>query len=146
MKIQETPTNVLLDNLSKHLKTIKEINPPEWAKFVKTSSARERPPVQDDWWYIRTASILRKIYILGPIGVNKLRRKYGGKKDRGHKPERFRLGSGKIIRTILQQLEKAELIEQTKKGAHHGRILTKKGKSLLDKKWQETNQKQKKQD
>lgn len=146
MKIQNTPANILLDNVSKQLKSIKEISPPEWANFVKTSSARERPPIEKDWWYIRTTSILRKIYVLGPIGVNKLRKKYGGKKNRGHKPERFKLGSGKIIRTILQQLEKAKLIEKTEKGAHKGRVLTKKGKSLLDKKWQETHQKEKKSD
>ncbi|MCD4759933.1 30S ribosomal protein S19e [archaeon] len=146
MKIQNTPINVLLDNTSKQLKGIKEITPPEWAKFVKTSAARERPPVEKDWWYARAASILRKLYIYGPIGVNKLKRKYGGKKNRGHKPERYYKGSGKIIRTILQQLEKTGLIEKTKKDSHHGRILTSKGKSLLDKKWQETPQKEKKSD
>jgi small subunit ribosomal protein S19e len=146
MKIQNTPTSTLLDNVSKQLKEIKEITPPEWSNFVKTSSARERPPVQKDWWYARAASILRKVYILGPIGVNKLRKKYGGKKNRGHKPEISKLGSGKIIRTILQQLESAGLLEKTNKESHFGRILTPKGKSLLDKKWQETPQKEKKSD
>ncbi len=134
MKIQDTQTNVLIDNTAKKLKEIKEITKPEWANFVKTSRARERPPADANWWYLRAASILRKIYLLGPIGVNKLKVKYGGKKNRGHKPEKFFKGSGKIIRTILQQLESAKLIEQTEKGAHKGRILTAKGKSLLDKK------------
>ncbi len=146
MKIQDTPTGIVLDNVSKELKSYKEITPPEWAKFVKTSPARERTPVQSDWWYIRAASILRKIYMFGPIGVNKLRRKYGGKKNRGHKPEKYYKGSGKIIRLVLQQLEAAKLIEKSNKDVHHGRILTSKGKSLLDKKWQETNHQQKKQD
>ena len=146
MKIQNTPTDILLDNVSKELKKINEIKAPEWAIFVKTSPARERTPTSKDWWYARSASILRKIYLYGPIGVNKLRKKYGGKKNRGHKPEKYFRGSGKLIRVILQQLEKAGLIEQTKKDAHHGRILTAKGKSLLDKKWQGTNNQQKKQD
>jgi small subunit ribosomal protein S19e len=134
MKIQDTQTNVLINNTAKKLKEIKEITKPEWANFVKTSRARERPPVDIDWWYVRAASILRKTYLLGPIGVNKLKVKYGGKKNRGHKPEKFFKGSGKIIRMILQQLETAKLIEQTEKGSHKGRILTAKGKSLLDKK------------
>ena len=134
MKIQDTQTNALIDNTAKKLKEIEEISKPEWANFVKTSRARDRPPANADWWYARAASILRKPYILGPIGVNKLKVKYGGKKNRGHKPEKFFKGSGKIIRTILQQLEAAKLIEQTEKGAHKGRILTAKGKSLLDKK------------
>ena len=146
MKIQDTSIGTILDNVSKELKSIKEISAPEWTKFVKTSPARERPPIESDWWYIRAASILRKLYLFGPIGVNKLRRKYGGKKNRGHKPEKSYIGSGKIIRVILQQLEKAELIEKTKKESHHGRILTKKGKSLLDKKWQDTPHQGKKQD
>jgi len=134
MKIQDTQTNVLIDNTAKKLKEIKEISKPEWANFVKTGRAKERPPVDSDWWYARTASILRKIYVLGPVGVNKLRVKYGSKKNRGHKPEKTYPGSGKIIRVILQQLETAKLVEQTEKGAHKGRILTAKGKSLLDKK------------
>lgn len=134
MKIQDTETNVLIDNTAKKLKEIKEISKPEWANFVKTSRAKERPPVDADWWYMRAASILRKIYLLGPIGVNKLKGKYGAKKNRGHKPEKSYPGSGKIIRVILQQLEAAKLIEQTEKGAHKGRVLTSAGKSLLDKK------------
>jgi len=146
MKIQNTPTDVLLDNTAKQLKSIKEISAPEWARFVKTGAGKERPPVQPDWWYIRAASILRKVYILGPIGVNKLKTKYGNKKNRGHKPEKTYKGSGKIIRTIFQQLESAGLIEKTQKGNHFGRILTPKGKSLLDKKWQDINNQQKKQD
>nr|MBA4404726.1 30S ribosomal protein S19e [Nanoarchaeum sp.] len=146
MKMQEVKTSELLDNVAKQLKEINEVQAPEWSKFVKTGAGRERPPVSQDWWYIRSASILRKIYILGPIGTNKLKVKYGGNKNMGHKPERFYPASGKIIRTILQQLEAAGLIEKTKKGTHHGRILTPKGSSLLNKKWQDTKHPLKKED
>jgi len=125
-------TSQVIDDLAKKLKDIKEIVAPDWSNFVKTSTARERPPVEDDWWYSRAASIMRKLYILGPIGTNKLRRKYGGRKNRGHKPEKYYKGSGKIIRVILKQLETAGLAEQKEKGVHKGRILTKKGQSLLN--------------
>lgn len=144
--MQEVKTSELLDNVAKQLKQINEVQAPEWSRFVKTGAGRERPPVSEDWWYIRSASILRKIYILGPIGTNKLKVKYGGNKNMGHKPERFYPASGKIIRTILQQLEAAGLIEKTKKGTHHGRILTPKGNSLLNKKWQDTKHQLKKED
>ena len=40
MKIQDTQTNVLINNTAKKLKEIKEITKPEWANFVKTSRAR----------------------------------------------------------------------------------------------------------
>jgi len=122
----------LIEKTAEKLKQIEQVNPPEWSNFVKTGTSRERPPIKDDWWYSRTASILRKLDILGPIGTNKLKRKYGGRKNRGHKPEKFFKGSGKIIRTILGQLEKAGLAEQKETKGHKGRSLTKKGKSFLD--------------
>ncbi|MEK6951633.1 MAG: 30S ribosomal protein S19e [Nanoarchaeota archaeon] len=124
----------LIEKAAEELKKMEFMKMPEWAKFVKTSTARERPPIKPDWWYTRAASILRKLYILDkPIGTNKLKSYYGGRKNRGHKPEKMYKGSGKIIRLILQQLEKAEFIKKTEKGVHKGRIITKKGKSFLDK-------------
>ena len=123
----------LIKELAAKLKGMDEFKVPEWAYFVKTSMARQRPPVEREWWFTRAASILRKIYLKGPIGTNKLRVKYGSKKNRGYKPEKFYPASGKIIRTILQQLEKVELIKHGQKGVHKGRIVTPKGKSFLDK-------------
>jgi small subunit ribosomal protein S19e len=76
---------------------------------------------------------MRTTQRIGPIGVSKLRSKYGGKKNRGMKPEKFYPASGKIIRTILQQLENAELVKKEEKGVHKGRIIAPKGVSLLDK-------------
>jgi len=129
--IYDTNTQELIDKAAEKLKEV--IEAPEWSKYVKTGTAKERPPSENDWWHKRAASILRKVYLRGPIGTNKLKVKYGSKKNRGHKPEKFYSASGKIIRTILQQLEKAELIKQGQKGVHKGRIITPKGKSFLDK-------------
>jgi len=47
------------------------------------------------------------------------------------KPPEFRKGGGKIIRTILQQAEKAGLLEKVKE-KKSGRQLTKEGKELLE--------------
>ena len=120
-----------IEKLGDSLKSL--IKVPEWTKFVKTGSAKERPPVETDWYYKRAASILITIYKRGPVGVSKLRLKYGSKKNRGHNPEKFRRASGKIIRTILQQLDKTGLTQFKKDGVHKGRIITGKGKSLVDK-------------
>ncbi|HIE41475.1 MAG TPA: 30S ribosomal protein S19e [Candidatus Aenigmarchaeota archaeon] len=117
-----------LEGIAKKLKDDRIVEMPEWAKFVKTSVARERTPHRDDWWYIRAASILRKIYLKGPIGVARLSKVYGGRKNRGYKPEKFRPGGRKIIRIILQQLEKSGLVNEEKR---KGRILTEKGKKYL---------------
>lgn len=145
--IYEADIQKTIEKLADSLKSL--IKSPEWAKFVKTGSGKERPPHDPDWYYTRAASVLITIYKKGPIGVSKLRTKYGSKKDRGHKPERFVRASGKIIRTVLQQLDSANLTEMKKDGIHRGRIITSKGRSIIDKniilveKWQKTNQEQK---
>jgi small subunit ribosomal protein S19e len=110
----------------------KDIQVPKWTNFVKTSVGKANPPENNDWYHQRAASILRRVYLFGPIGTNKLKVKYSTKKNRGHKRERFRKGSGKIIRSILQDLEKTGYIKKDKKGNHSGRIITPKGKSFMD--------------
>ena len=132
VSIYQVDPNELIKKVSKELEGFNEIKAPEWAKFAKTGHSRERPPEDPNWWYTRFAAVLRSIYKLGPIGVSKLRTKYGGKKNRGVRPEHFYRGSGNILRKILQQGEGAGLLKQTEKGVHKGRILTPKGKSLLD--------------
>jgi len=123
----------LIKKASEELKKAKGIQFPEWARFVRTGVHKQRMPEMDDWWFIRAATILRKVYTLGPIGVNKLRTKFGGKKNRGTRPEKFYKGSGKIIRVILQQLTEEGLIRDVEKGFHKGKIVTPKGRSFMDK-------------
>ncbi len=131
--IYDVDTAEVIKNTAEALKKADNVKKPDWATFVKTGTGRERPPENEDWWYFRAAAVLRKIYMLGPVGVGKLRTKFGNKKNRGAKPEKFFKGSGKIIRFILQQLEKEGLVKQAEKGVHRGRIITPKGKSLMDK-------------
>ncbi len=132
MSIYNCDPSELIEKASEELKKIEAIKPPVWALFVKTGMHKERPPVKNDWWYTRTASILRQVYRFGPIGVSKLRRLYGGKKNRGVKPEHFYKGSGSIIRKIIQQLEKEGFVKTDLKSKHKGRVITGKGKKFLD--------------
>lgn len=125
---REVEPGKLVERLKEVLKQFEEIKPPEWMKFAKSGAHKERPPEQKDFWYIRAASILRRIYMNGPVGVERLRTYYGGRKRRGRKPAKFRKASGNIIRKILQQLEKAGLVEKVK----GGRKITPKGQKLLD--------------
>ena len=126
----DVPADVLIDRLSGYLKeNIREIQPPEWSGYVKTGSQAERVPQNPDWWYVRSASILRKIYMNGPVGVSRLRKEYGGRKRRGVRPAHFAKAGGNIIRTILQQLEQAGL---SQKDGIKGRVVSGKGRSLLD--------------
>jgi small subunit ribosomal protein S19e len=123
----------LINRAALELKNQKLVEPTEWSKFVKTGHHKERLPDDPDWWYYRSAAILKAISSKGPVGTQKLRTKFGGRKNKGHKPGHFYPASGSIIRKILQQLEKSELIKQTEKGKHKGRVLTPKGISFLDK-------------
>ncbi len=105
--------------------------------FVKSGPAKERPIDDLDFWHKRAASILRQIYKKEVVGVNRLRTKYGSKKNRGFQPETFKKASGKIIRTILQQADKVGFTEIQKpvKGVRSkkpGRIMTDKGKKFLE--------------
>lgn len=126
----DVPAPILIERLAKYLKdNVDAIEPPKWAPYVKTGIHAERAPQNPDWWYTRCASLLRKIYILGPIGVERLRAKYGGRKNRGARPKHAAKGGGAIIRKALQQLEKAGLV-QTIKGK--GRVVTSEGRKLLD--------------
>ena len=127
---RDVPADKLIELVKEELKKMPEIKPPEWAAIVKTGVHKERPPDQPDWWYIRAASILRKLYIHGPAGVERLRTAYGGRKRRGVRPAHFAKASGHIIRLILQQLEKAGLVEKV---PGKGRKISRKGVSLLDK-------------
>ena len=68
-----------------------------------------------------------------PIGVQRIRTKYGGKQQNMPKPAHFRKGAGGMIRKILQQLESAGLIEKIVLKDRKGRVLTPKGKSFVDK-------------
>lgn len=132
-RMMEVAPGELIEKVSGELEKEPDIKAPEWAVFVKTGRSRERPPVRQDWWHVRAASVLRSVARLGPVGVSKLRVKYGSKKNRGHKPERFFRGSGSIARNLLQQLEKAGLVRQAAKGTHKGRIITSKAAALLNK-------------
>ena len=126
-------TNELNKKAAEELKKQKLVQPTEWSQFVKTGQNKERLPDSQDWWYARSAAILQTIANRGPVGTQKLRNKFGGKKRRGHKPAHFYKASGSVIRKILQQLEKSELVKQVEKGVHKGRVLTPKGTSFLDK-------------
>ncbi|MDD5192865.1 MAG: 40S ribosomal protein S19, partial [Candidatus Nanoarchaeia archaeon] len=115
------------------LKKIPEFQQPEWSLFVKSGVAKKRPSQEEDFWHKRAASILRQIYIHKTVGVNRLKTRYGSRQNRGMRPEKFKRGSGKMIRTILQQAEKAGLLEKYNEPKHRaGRSLTKKGKDLLE--------------
>ncbi|VVB51012.1 30S ribosomal protein S19e [uncultured archaeon] len=120
----------LIKATAKDLKENVKLERPQWALYVKTGVTKESPPEDADWWWTRAAAVLRRIYVDGPVGVQRLRTQYGGRKHRGVKPEEFRRGSGKILRHALQKFD--ELGYTVKTENKKGRVITPKGRAYLD--------------
>jgi small subunit ribosomal protein S19e len=125
----DVPASKYIDKLAKYLReNVEEVQPPAWASAAKTGIHVEKPPQNPNWWYTRGASILRKIYLHGPIGLEKLRADYGGRKGFRVTPEHAAKAGGSSIRKILQQLEAAGLVQTV---STKGRKMSPKGRKLL---------------
>ncbi len=131
--LYDAPAEDLIEALTETLADEDAIEPPEWTAVAKTGVDRELPPEQDDFWARRAASLLRKVAVDGPVGVNRLRTEYGKSKQGTTRyrvrPQQKAEGSGNIIRTALQQLEEAGYVETSE---NDGRRVTGEGRSLLD--------------
>ena len=138
----DIPADLLINALADNLSESGDFNAPEWSNFVKTGSDREKPPTQSNWWAVRTASILRKVAKQGPIGVTNLAQIYGGNVNNGSSPNTPGVASRHVIRTALQQLESAGLVELVpskeiesesgKQQLYSGRRITSVGQKLLN--------------
>jgi small subunit ribosomal protein S19e len=136
----DVPAPRLIEKLAKYLReNVDTITPPPWAAIAKTGTHIQKPPQNPNWWYIRCASILRKTYIHGPIGIQELRADYGGRKRHGVQPAHAAKAGGSIIRKALQQLETAGYVEAQKP---HGRKVTRQGRKLLQELAEELNKEQ----
>jgi small subunit ribosomal protein S19e len=128
-KVYDVPADELIAKLAEQLKKDKKIEPPAWSAYVKTGAHAGKIPQNRDWWFTRSASLLRKIYLHGPIGVSDLKVAYGGRKKIGYNLSHHKDAGGAIIRHALQQLEAAGYI--TKLPAK-GRAMTSEGTKKLD--------------
>jgi small subunit ribosomal protein S19e len=127
-KAYDVPANMLINKLSEILKK-EEITQPTWIPFVKTGSHAQRPPQQTDWYYTRCASLLRKIYLHGPIGIRDLQTMYGGTKAVGYGGEHHRDAGGAIIRTAVHNLEKLGYLDKVE---GKGRTISHEGMKKID--------------
>jgi small subunit ribosomal protein S19e len=127
-KVYDVPADVLIERLSTILKS-EDIPTPSWTPFVKTGAHADKPPQDREWWYTRCASVMRKIYLRGPIGINELRKVYGGGKPSGYGAAHHKSAGGAIIRNAIQGSEKLGYIEKVEK---KGRVVSKQGMQKLD--------------
>jgi len=129
--LYDVPPDELIDGLAERL--AEEFDQPDWAEFAKTGASKELPPEQENFWHRRAGSVLRKVAIDGPVGVERLSTEYGDAKQGTSRwrvaPDRRTDGSKNVLRTILQQLEDAGYVEDTN---GRGRRITGEGRSMLD--------------
>lgn len=129
--IHDVPADELIEELADRL--AERIEEPDWAGYVKTGESRELPPEQDDFWHRRAGSLLRKVAMKEPIGVDRLSAEYGGQKQGSTRyrtaAEHSTTGSRKIVRVCLQQLEGEGLVSIAE---GEGRRVTPEGWSFLD--------------
>lgn len=102
---------------------------PKYIEYVKSGAGRERQPTSPDFYYTRCASILRQVYMNGPIGVSKLRERYGNRKKHLVAKHHHVRAGGSIIKDAFDALEKKGYVKKAKKG----RVITSAGRSFLDK-------------
>lgn len=126
--VYDVPPANFIDAVAQELKASEKIDPPKWASYAKTGVHKELPPIDPDWWYVRCASVLRRLYIDGPVGVSRLRTYYGGRYHKTTAGDSFVKGSGSVIRESLQQLETVGYVKQVR----DGRQITPTGQSFLD--------------
>ena len=112
-----------------HLKKSGTLELPKWVDLVKTGKHRELAPHNPDWYYVRAASVARQIYLRNGTGVGGLAHHYGGASKSGTCRSHHTTAAHGLIRTILQQLEKLNLVEAHPSG---GRKITAKGRKELD--------------
>jgi len=125
----DVPASKLIEKLATYLReNVDAMAPPTWTIVAKTGMHAEKQPQDPEWWYTRCASMLRKIYVHGPVGIERLRAEYGGGKSHRGMPQHAVKSSGSTVRKALQRLEAAGLIETCKPS---GRRVSKEGRRLL---------------
>ena len=129
VNVRDVAANEFIEHLSKFFETNRLLEAPKWADLVKTGHHKQMPPSLLNWWYTRAAAVARTVYLHPGTSVQYLRNKFGGSKNYGAAPRHFAQSSGKIVRTMLQQLEKIDYVKKDDKG---GRVITSKGQKQLD--------------
>jgi len=128
--VKDVDQHEFVRQVAAFLKKSNKVKVPEWADLVKLGKYKELAPIDPDWYYVRTASVVRHLYFRSPAGVGAFTKVYGGRKSNGTTPSHFCRGSSSVIRKALQTLEAIKWVEKGEDGK--GRQLSKQGRKDLD--------------
>merc|ERR1712196_16168 len=126
--VKDVPADEYIKACAEFLKRQPKFDVPKYHDIVKTGVIKEFAPYDEDWFYVRSASILRKVYLRKGTGVGALKKWYGGSSGthRGTRKAHFVTASGAIIRKAMHELE---MMEHCGDG---GRVITSKGRAEMD--------------
>lgn len=66
--VKDVDQHEVVVHIANFLKKSGKVKLPEWNDIVKLGKAKELAPIDPDWYYIRAASIARRLYIRSPAG------------------------------------------------------------------------------
>ena len=105
--------------------------------MVKAGHGNDTHPVDADWLFHKAAAVARQIYISKSqdIGLGSLKAIFGRKKRGGVRPPKYVKAGGKVLREVVKQLKLNGYVDNyaTQEGSTFGLVLTKTGRSELDK-------------
>mmetsp|Transcript_39728 Transcript_39728/g.98324 ORF Transcript_39728/g.98324 Transcript_39728/m.98324 type:complete len:150 (+) Transcript_39728:40-489(+) len=127
--VKDVPAQEFVVALAQYFRSTGKMEVPTWVDIVKTAAYKELAPSDPDWFYIRAASMARKLYVNGNLGVGGFRKGYCGANNRGTRRFHHAIGSGSVARAILKQLESVGVVEKDPKS---GRRITPSGQRDLD--------------
>ena len=115
--------------MAAHFKQEGKLFVPSCTELIKTSHGRDRAPQNPDWYYIRCAAVLRRIYMRPGTGTGGLSKPFGNKKNRGSQPEITTRAARGLLHWCCKSLEGLKLIQ---KGKTSGRCVSKLGRQKAD--------------
>ncbi|KAF1842331.1 ribosomal protein S19e [Cucurbitaria berberidis CBS 394.84] len=128
--VRDVDAQLFIQVYAQFLKRQGKLPVPGWVDTVKTGHAKELPPSDQDWFYVRCAAVARHIYMRKTVGVGRLRKAHGTAKNRGSRPSHHHRGSGSVDRKAIQALGKLQILELDEDTG--GRRITAQGQRDLD--------------
>ena len=108
-----------------------QVQLPGYVDFCKTGSFKELGPQDEDWYYVKTAAVARRVYTRHGVGVGALRRAFGGRNGKNSTcTEHHTKAAGGVIRHALHTLEELGIVEKIPGGK--GRRITPEGQRQMD--------------
>jgi small subunit ribosomal protein S19e len=126
--LYEVDASAFIAKAAERLKAA-QVPKPAYVDYAKSGAGKERVPLSKDFWYVRCASVLRQVYLNGPIGISTLRTRYGNRKRHTVTRHHHYRAGGSIIKDSFDALEKLGYIKKAKTG----RVITPAGRAFADK-------------